>query len=286
MPDEDNLPPLVHTPKTLTEALALLNAYPKAQLWAGGTASPEQDFGSPIRLPTTVVSLHLVDELKRVQYGDRFVDLGAGMPLNQVLHVVKAFLNPALRQAILATGYTALRNLATLGGNLCQKGFFGDLFPVLHLIGAQFEFRGVRSSRWLTSTQVSDQGRLTPLAGEILTRVRIPQEEWPHFFYQKIGNFRTPWDERLSMTALARTKHGLVEALRLIFYLPHTGLLRHRGLEAEFVGQRVPFAPRLRQEALKSIQEAMQGLSLPPSLFQKDRVLHMTRWVLSQIQDD
>ncbi|NNM67821.1 MAG: hypothetical protein HKM06_07415 [Spirochaetales bacterium] len=278
-------PSLVFSPRNLTETFALFGPNPHAQIYAGGTASPEQNLGS-LKLPPVAVSLHLVEDLRRIQYGDRFVDLGAGLPLNQILHVAKSFLNPALRQAVLGIGNNALRNLGTLGGNLCQKGFLGDIFPVLHLLGAQFEFRSQRTSRWISAAQASEAGRLTAKPGELMTKVRIPQEEWPLHFYQKIGNFRTPWDERLAMVALSRTKNGLLDAFRLIFYLPHAGILRDRALEAEFVGQKLPLGAKARDSALGHIELAMNALALPPSVFQRDRILHLTRWVLAQIQED
>jgi CO/xanthine dehydrogenase FAD-binding subunit len=191
-----------------------------------------------------------------------------------------------LKDAARVVGTSALRNLATLGGNLCQKGFLGDLFPVLHLLGAQFEVRNLRGARWLTSQTVADEGRIVLQPGEILTRIRIPQEEWQQGFYQKIGNIRTPWDERLALVALARTKDGQLEALRLTYHIPHSGLVRLKGLEAELAGQSLPLSARERSQALERIDEALGQLPIPASVFQRDRVLHMTKWVLTRLDDD
>lgn len=278
--------PVVYSPRTLGEALGLFVPNPHALIYAGGTAWQQENLTSPLKLPPVTLSLHLVDDLKKLTYGDRFLDLGAGITLNQILHANRSFLNPALKEAILAVGNYSLRNLATLGGNLCQKNFLGDLFPVLHLLGAQFEIRSLRTSRWINAFAVSDQGKMGLLPGEVLTRIRIPQEDWPRYYYQKIGNFRTPWDERLAMVCLARVKSSTLENFRLAFYLPHSGVLRDRALEAELAGQRLPLSPKERSAALESIEEGLSRQPIPASVFQRDRILHMTRWLLSQIQSD
>lgn len=278
--------PLVYSPRSLAEALALFVPNPRAELFAGGTAWQTEHLSTSIRLPPVTISLHLAEDLRRVTYGERTLDLGAGLTLNQLLAVGGPWVPELLRDAARVIGTSALRNLATLGGNVCQQGVLGDLVPAFSLLGAQFEVRNLRGNRWITAQGVVDEGRLNLGAGEILTRIRIPQETWPQWFYQKIGNIRTPWDERLALAALVRTKVGQLEALRLAFHLPHSGLLRVRELEAELAGQSLPLSHRMRTHALDHIDEALTLLPIPASVFQRDRILHMTRWVMTRLVDD
>jgi len=278
--------PLVYSPRSLGEALALFVPNPQAQLFAGGTAWQTEHLSSSIRLPPVTISLHLADDLRKVAYAERYLDLGGALSLNQLLSVGGPWVPAILKEAARVIGTSALRNLATVAGNLCQKGVLGDLFPALHLLGTQFEIRNLRGSRWLTSQQVADESRVVLGSGEIMTRIRIPQEDWPLVFYQKIGNLRTPWDERLALSGLARTKNGQLEAFRLSFHLPHSGLVRVRGLEAELAGQTLPLSHRERSDALERIDEALGLLPIPASVFQRDRVLHMTRWILTRLDDE
>jgi len=279
-------PPLVYSPRSLAEALALFVPNPQAQLFAGGTAWHTEHLTTSIMLPPVTLSLHLAEDLRRITYGERSLDLGGTLSLNQLLSVGGPWVPSILKEAARVIGTSALRNLATLAGNVCQKGILGDLFPALHLLGAQFEIRNLRGSRWLTTQQVAEEGRVALAPGEILTRVRIPQEDWPQTFYQKIGNIRTPWDERLAMMGLARPKNGQLEALRLSFHLPHSGLIRIQSLEAELAGQRLPLPHRVRSQAQERVDEALNQLPVPASIFQRDRVLHMMRWILTRLDDD
>jgi len=278
--------PLVYSPRSLGEALALFVPNPQAQLFAGGTAWQVDHLTASIRLSPVTISLHLAEDLKRVTYGERFIDLGGSLSLNQLLLVGGAWIPPILKEAARVIGTSALRNLATLGGNLCQKGVLGDLFPPLHVLGAQLEVRNLRGSRWLPTQQVAEEGRVILGSGEILTRVRVPLEEWPLHFYQKIGNIRTPWDERLGLAALARPKNGQLEGFRLAFHVPHSGIIRIRDLEAELTGQTLPLSHRERAQALAMIDDAIEALPLPASQFQRDRIVHMARWVLTRLDEE
>lgn len=278
--------PLIYSPRSLGEALALFVPNPQAQLFAGGTAWSTDPLSSAIRLSPVTISLHLAEDLKKVVFGERFLDLGGALTLNQLLAVGNPWIPGVLKDAARVIGTSALRNLATLGGNLCQKSVLGDLFPVLHLLGAQLEVRNLRGARWLASQSIADEGRVVLQPGEILTRIRIPHEVWPQGFYQKIGNIRTPWDERLALVALARTKDAQLESIRLSFHIPHSGLVRHKEMESELAGQPLPLTARARTQAMERIDEALSQLPIPASVFQRDRVLHMTKWVLTRLDDD
>jgi xanthine dehydrogenase FAD-binding subunit len=278
--------PLVYSPRSLAEALALFVPNPQAQLFAGGTAWQTSHMSTTIRLPAVTISLHLAEDLRKVTYGERTLDLGAGLSLNQLLSVGGPWVPSLLKDAARVIGSSAIRNLATLGGNLCQRETLGDLFVVLFLLGAQFEVRNLRGSRWVTAQSVADDGLFALGSGEVLTRVRIPQEEWTQTFYEKIGNIRTPWDERIALAGLVRSKNGQLEALRLAFHLPHSGFVRLRDLEAELAGQSLPLAHRVRHQALERMEGALSLLPLPASQFQRDRVVHMTRWVLTRLDVD
>lgn len=270
--------PLLYGPRTLSETLAFLLANPGSQLIAGGTSRAAE---APV-----AVTLHLLDDLKRITSGDRSLDVGATAPLSALLSLPDTQIPVVLKEAIRTIGTSGLRNLATVGGNLCQKGTFGDLFPVLLLLGAQLELRGQRSSRWVSFQDLAEQGRLSLAAGELLTKIRLPLEQPGLHFYQKIGSYRTSWEEKLSMVCLASPKNGLLSRFRLVFSLPQLGLLRSRELEAELTGRRLPLPRQERDASLARLADFLAELPILPSVFQTERILHLSRWVLTRLDDD
>jgi 4-hydroxybenzoyl-CoA reductase subunit beta len=115
------LPPFqFHAPRTLTEATRLMAEAEGAMVVAGGTDL----FPNMKRLqnsPPALIGLGGIGELKMVERGaDGGLALGAGLTLTEVEHepLVRA-LFPSLAEAIPLVSTPPLRNMGTLGGNLC-----------------------------------------------------------------------------------------------------------------------------------------------------------------------
>jgi len=106
-------------PRTVREAAELLAASPTdAMLVAGGT-DLLPNMKRRQQVPSTLVSLRRVDELRQLANGDGLA-LGAGLTLSQVVRDVRIHRSyRALWQAASSVATPHLRNMGTLGGNLC-----------------------------------------------------------------------------------------------------------------------------------------------------------------------
>ncbi len=106
-------------PRTLAEAARVLAGEgPDAMLLAGGT-DLLPNMKRRQQLPHTLVALRGIDELRQVRNGDG-LRLGAGLTLAEIVR------QPAVRerylglwQAAIQVATPQLRNMGTLGGNLC-----------------------------------------------------------------------------------------------------------------------------------------------------------------------
>jgi xanthine dehydrogenase YagS FAD-binding subunit len=109
-------------PKTVNEAVGLLNAkWGPVELLAGGTdlLDLQKEY---IAQPDKVVSLTGIKELVGITGTQRGLTIGAGTKLSDIADnaEVKKLL-PALAQAAGMIGGPQIRNMGTLGGNLCQR---------------------------------------------------------------------------------------------------------------------------------------------------------------------
>ncbi|HUL37388.1 MAG TPA: FAD binding domain-containing protein [Thermodesulfobacteriota bacterium] len=116
------LPRFEHlSPTTVEEACILLDQYgPKARILAGGT-----DLFVALKLknilPTHLISLKGIDELKGIHYQDEEgLKIGAMTPLYRVRQssIVREHYY-ALAQALSSIGSPQIQRMGTLGGNLC-----------------------------------------------------------------------------------------------------------------------------------------------------------------------
>ena len=108
-----------HAPRTVAEAAAILAAEgPQAMLIAGGT-DLVPNMKRRHQSPKTLVSLRRVEGLKKISNGSGLT-LGAGLSLTEVINSDKVRARYAgLYQAAAQVATVHLRNMGTLGGNLC-----------------------------------------------------------------------------------------------------------------------------------------------------------------------
>jgi 4-hydroxybenzoyl-CoA reductase subunit beta len=108
-----------HAPRTLDEAARILAGEgPNAMLIAGGT-DLLPNMKRRHQAPASLVSLARVEGLKKISNGSG-LSLGAGLTLSEVVHSAAVREKyTGLYQAAAQVATTHLRNMGTLGGNLC-----------------------------------------------------------------------------------------------------------------------------------------------------------------------
>jgi len=128
-------------PTTPEQAVTLLEArWGNTEMLAGGTdlLALQKEY---IAQPARVVSLNSIAGLKTVVVGERTVTLGAGITLAAIAaHADLRRLFPALTSAAGDIAGPQVRNMGTLGGNLCQRNrcwYFRDEHSPCLLKGGQ-----------------------------------------------------------------------------------------------------------------------------------------------------
>jgi 4-hydroxybenzoyl-CoA reductase subunit beta len=107
-----------HAPATVREAADLIASSPGAMLVAGGT-DLLPNMKRRQQVPPTLVSLRRVGELKEITNGNGLT-LGAGLTLSGLVREARLRERyAALWQAASSVATPHLRNMGTLGGNLC-----------------------------------------------------------------------------------------------------------------------------------------------------------------------
>lgn len=162
-----------HRPKTLQEAWLLADADAEARFVAGGT-----DVMVRIRegklAPSALVSLSGIAELARVELGPPIV-IGAGLRVAELeSHAGLARALPVLGQAATLLGSVQIRNVATLGGNLCNASPCADLAPPLLVHEARVRIASANGTRELPLASFFVGPRASVLGpGEILAAVVV-----------------------------------------------------------------------------------------------------------------
>ncbi len=113
---------------------------------------------------------------------------------------------PLLAAAVATLGSPQVRNMGTLGGNICTASPAGDSLPPLYVMDAAVELQSSRGTRRMPIREfITGPGRTQLQRGEVLTGVRvgIPQGFQVHRF-EKVGQRKALACAISSMAALLK----------------------------------------------------------------------------------
>jgi carbon-monoxide dehydrogenase medium subunit len=180
-----------YAPRTVTEALNLIGKLKPVNVIAGGT-----DFVPAVRLkgfrPKHVVSLvNLRKELSYVTFKRDTVRIGALTKIRDVQrseHIRKAM---CLHEALSQIGSVQIRNMATIGGNLCNASPAADSAPPLLVLDASVEIvrKGGRRTIPLKDFFLGP-GKTALRKGELLREIAFRHETGTASSFQKLGRTR------------------------------------------------------------------------------------------------
>ncbi|MFW5684620.1 MAG: FAD binding domain-containing protein [Spirochaetota bacterium] len=271
----------VYFPETLGELLQIHRREPEALVYAGGTFILGQRAGRYVALPPAVISLQEVEELRRVARTERYVELGATVPIRQILQLGEHNVPASLHEALRHIGPPAVTGLATVGGNLAIPGRLMTSVPVLTLLDSRVELRRQGGSRWLPVGRFHRaDGSLDLQPFEIITRVRVPLYPWTTQVFRRFGSELAPDSSPLTFCGLARANNRILEELRIVGSTGLPPLLRNKSIEAELVGRRLPLAERDVNQAVEAYENPDEELSP----IQRDRFQRLIHWFLLNLR--
>lgn len=179
---------ILKAPRSAREALALARTSPDGSfaILAGGT-DLLLDIHDRRISPSVVVSLRQMPWKGLVWSGDRLT-VGSTLPLRELeLDRQVRERSPGLWQAIRAVGSVALRNRATIGGNLGRASPASDLIPVLLALEATVQLIGPEGERELPLGEFVQGPRQTALlSGELIRSVTIPEVGPSEYAWQRV----------------------------------------------------------------------------------------------------
>jgi CO/xanthine dehydrogenase FAD-binding subunit len=165
-------------PTTLYEACRLLAAHKgQARVIAGGTDLLLKMKAGALRAdPPAIINIKRLPELRGLAERQSVIAIGALTTLEQLRRsplVLQRF--PALAQAANTMASVQIRNLATVGGNLCNAAPSADLAPILIALEAVAVISGPSGGRRLPLDEFFVGPGQTVLApGELLLAIEVP----------------------------------------------------------------------------------------------------------------
>ena len=204
----------VFFPAGFQELFAAWNRFPQAVPFAGGTGIIRSQGGQILHLPPIILSLDKLEELHRITRTERYLEIGAMVKLSQIIRLGK-IVPEALSRCLENIAGTPLRNIATIGGNICFSQRRLDASAALTALDAQYELRTAQSSRWISASRFSSMpGPTTLNPQELLTRIRIPLDQWDYTAYKKFSN---PESSSKAVVFIMKTQKDVLTDIRVVY---------------------------------------------------------------------
>lgn len=178
-------------PGSLQEALDLLAGNANAAVLAGGTdLVPNMREG--IQAPSTVIDIKAIEGLDRITFDGKTLDIGALVTFADLIDsevIMDHF--PVIFETAKTVASTAIRNRATLAGNICSAVPCMDSGPLLLAYETEMNVTGPGGKRTVPAAQWFKGNRKSDLKpGEILISISIPLPAETHAgCYVKLGRY-------------------------------------------------------------------------------------------------
>ncbi len=179
-----------HAPTTIAEIIVLLSRLgPKAKVISGGTdLMIKMKHG--LLAPDALVSLKKLDQLKTIEHRPGVgVVIGARATHSDLIN------STTLNEKYLSISETAhhmaanqVRNIGTIGGNICNAVPSADLPPILIALGARIKLVGTDGERTVSLEEFFvGPGKSVLGQNELLTEIMIPDQATTGSHYIKFS---------------------------------------------------------------------------------------------------
>ena len=262
---------LVFFPASYSELFSAWSRYPAAVPYAGGTGLIREKGRQILELPSMILSLDRLEEMHRISRTERFLEIGAMVKLSQIIELGK-IVPIALRRCLESIAGPQLRNMATIGGNICFSGWRLDSPAVLNALDAQFELRTAQSSRWISAPRfLSTPVRDTLKPQEILTRIRVPLDTWDYSIYNK---FDSQANRSRVAVMLVKTQKNVLNDIKIVYKTDV--ILRDRNGEGILIGKHLPLGRRIVSDFIGHWEDFLKGVQNIDELSRQELINFIT----------
>ncbi|MBS3736309.1 MAG: xanthine dehydrogenase family protein subunit M [Candidatus Bipolaricaulota bacterium] len=223
------------------EALFSLMEEKDYRLLAGGTdlyVQMEKDLLSPDRVIdiTEVMAEPKIEEKKEkisILATATFQEIAESLLINRYF--------PVLAQSALAVGATQLRNMATIGGNICNASPSADSLIALYLLNPELVLKSSSRERQIALEDfITGPGETELFRGEYLKSLEISKisEDFSHYF-EKVGRRNALDISVCTMGYILKEEDGIIEELRLAYGAVAPTVIRATSVEEYLEGKRL-----------------------------------------------
>lgn len=208
-------------------------------LFAGGTdlmIRKRQWHGASRKFKSPVMFINDLKELNGITTDGEYIYIKS---CNSLLDVYNSPLVPEiLKKVVITMANPAIRNMATIGGNVANAAKVGDTIAALFLLDAKLELRSKNDCR---IEKISDfiKGKYeTDLKkNELLYQIIIPNKTFKVNYFNKLGTRHGDILSKLTVSSVMTIDDNIIKDFRVVFGAINDKPLRDRSIEEKIINK-------------------------------------------------
>ena len=271
----------VLVPDSLEHALSFLKKE-NYTIFAGGTdlmVKYKRWGGLPISPEKKIMFIGHLRELSEITMLEGFVSIGAAVLFETIVNNHK--LPECLRKGAAEIASLGIRNMATIGGNICNASPAADILPPLYCLKAKIVLSSADGERELPIEEfIQGPGKTDIGEGELLSCIRFPVEKFSQHIFRKIGTRKANALAKLSFCGLAELNKNKIVDIRISFGAIAPVVINDPESEKKLIGMD-------KAEIEKNINEILEeyGHKIKPIDDQRSTMIYRKKVALNLLEN-
>ncbi len=236
--------------KSLKEALDII-AKEAVTPYAGGT-----DLMIKADESATYLFLNKVPEMKNIIEDKEYIRIGAACTFTDI---IENELTPAiLKEAVSQIAAPAIRNLGTVGGNICNGSAKADSALIFFATDSKLRIVSSRGERVIPITEFYLGKKKTSLhKDELLVEILMKKTGISNYYYKKVGARNALAISRVSFAAILNVKLGKIVSCMTAFGAVSDTIIRQADIDAMLIGKTIEEAKTVKEDYLLAYDKAI-----------------------------
>ena len=253
---------IILQPSSLKESLKVLNENPDAEIMANASDLWPRIRNGEVR-PKKILDISgLTNELSYVKKDGNVIKIGALVTVSQLEgeSFVKEKRFSAFVDLISKFGSPQIRNVATVGGNVCAASSSEDFIPLFLALNAKVKLSSVDGERYMSIEKfLAGKRKLNRRPNEILTEISF-EDPGPGYgsAFEKVGRRNTLIINLVNLAVVGKIAKGKIEDIRIA---------------ANRVKGKIPERAKATEEFLKGRELNEETLSGAKKVFEEELIL-------------
>ncbi|ADK15446.1 MULTISPECIES: FAD binding domain-containing protein [Clostridium] len=239
-----------YRPSSLKEALDVL-AKEEVTPYAGGT-----DLMIKADENARYLFLNKISEMKNILEDEKYIHIGAGCTFTDI---IENELTPAiLKEAVSQIAAPAIRNLGTVGGNICNGSPKADSALIFFVTDSKLRIVSSKEERIIPINEFYLGRKKTSLKkDELLVEVLMNKEGFDNYYYKKVGARNALAISRVSFAGILNVENNKICNCSTAFGAVKDVIIRLPVIDRMLIGKTIEEAKTVKKEYLAAYDKVI-----------------------------